>query len=368
MGSKNKLGGVFSPSGIRLANEIVNGEIDPLVTLRKGLEVGGLTVETVWICLQKYRELRLDRLSESARIEQIGVDRVGGLTLDWLWQDEARWVDVLSHQVLFFDTVCYYLVAEGLQDYIVGTIRLRAPASGRLPVPFRWRGIILRSLVKALLDTETQQSADRAIQLFIEIRDEVLDLRAQSENSYISGDDEDAYRKLSLNPACIELSSRLITNAYPNTSESQFRRFLRANWNVPKTGKSKEFSCAILLLYIPDAPEPDHALRLFRGWFGESHLTRDLHWLGNDAKYRKPVYFALCRLEDVLLGQERTDDALWVARMRDSLFKQSEQRNFHRTKRIQAEGGDLSTRKVGAVESDKVKRRTTHSSTSQARG
>ena len=322
--------------------------------LRKGFENGDLDLETVWICLERYREFRLNRLSEPARIDQIKADRVGGLTLDWLWKDKARWADVLSHKLLFFDTVCYYLVAEGLQDYILGIIKLDVPAPQRLAFPYRWRGFILRSLVKAVLDTETEGSADRAIKLFMNIHDEVLTLKAQSESTFISGGDKEAYATTSLHPACVELSGRLVTNSYPKTSESHFRRFIAANYGVPRVAKSQELSCAVLPLYIPNAPEPDSALRLFKEWFGELRTARDPHLLGRNPKSRKPVYFALCRLETVLRAQNRSDDTSWVARTRDVIFQQAEQHNFRKANRFVAAGGDMSIRKVTGNEVGRV--------------
>lgn len=360
--------GELSPSGIRLADQIVNGETDPLVTLRNGLKNGDLALETVWICLEQHRELRLDRLSKSARIEQIKVDRVGELTLDWLRQDEACWVDVLSNHVLIFDTLCYYLVAEGLQDNIVHMIRTEAPATRGLPIRATWRGMILRSLVKAVLDTETQRSADQAIKLFVEIHDEVVTLRARSKRIHHLGQQEDAYDMTSRHPACTEIGRRLMTNTYPKTSESQFRRFLAVNWTIPRTGKSRQLSCAVLPLYIPNTPEPGPALELFKKWFGDLPEDGGRQLFGTDFKTRKPIYFALCRLENVLLGQERSDDASWVARTRDSLFGKAEQHNFRKMNRYNIAEGSAFIRQVGSHESENIRPRKIQSNNRRTRG
>lgn len=83
------------------------------------------------ICLDTYRHLRLVDLNRKQKLAQITEDRIGGLTLDWLWRGDRRWAHVLEHEHHLFEAITYYLVAEGLEEYLLGLMKVEPHPSVR---------------------------------------------------------------------------------------------------------------------------------------------------------------------------------------------------------------------------------------------
>lgn len=134
----------LSPVGLELQANIRSGAVDPLSTLKDALESGDPSVELIRVCLTCYDEMRLFPLTRRKRLALIKADNVGALTLKWLWEDDNRWMQVLQYEISLFDTLAFFLVAEGFQDYVTGLIRADSPSKAG---GSRWRGLVLRSLV-----------------------------------------------------------------------------------------------------------------------------------------------------------------------------------------------------------------------------
>lgn len=308
-----------SSAAIKLERDIFIGGKNPVTVIETGLRHGDLDLETVWTCLEGYKNKHLRHLDRSQAVTQIQKDRIGGLCLDWLWKDNDRWSHVLAHESLFFDALSYYLVAEGLQDYLLNIIKLEhAPAESIHPA---WRGVVLRCLIRAMLDVATDESADRAIEVLEKINDEVVPLRAHDGLRVHM----DTYASTSLQPASIELLRRLSRGEHRRTSQHKFRQLLSMAQRVMGRGKSADLALARLALMIPNAPNPEPLLTVLRKWRAskaESELP-----LAHEGT-RRAVYLSACRLEDVLRDQSRHEEARWVSGVCERLFARADQRSL----------------------------------------
>lgn len=104
---------------------------------------------------------------------------VGALTLDWLWSDERVFFSALNHHLEFFDTICYFLVAEGLENHVVVLLKAQNPTSSK--VDYRWRKMVLRSLIKAKLEF-ANTNMDEALKFFFSIRKDIHGQRREMPN------------------------------------------------------------------------------------------------------------------------------------------------------------------------------------------
>ena len=97
---------------MQLQRDINAYRLDAPVTLRSGLDASdSISLEIVWVCFEAYKTVSFSKTNRRAQVEQVKANGVGGLTLVWLLNDETRWADVLKRDLLFFDTISFFLVA-----------------------------------------------------------------------------------------------------------------------------------------------------------------------------------------------------------------------------------------------------------------
>ena len=173
---KHQVSAHLSQEGNVLQERLDTRELDPLQVLKSELSSESLSLETAEICLlTHHRTLRHDDLTK--RLANIKQHRVGGPLLKWFWADDERWLRVLYEQPVLFDRLCYLLVAEGLEDFVLQWIRSDLSHSTMKRVFGRyknaWRGTLLRSIVEAKLQLgRSNRSADDAIEFYFRILQE----------------------------------------------------------------------------------------------------------------------------------------------------------------------------------------------------
>lgn len=320
----------LSPVALQLERDIERDAVDPLEALKQHLENGTSTIEIVRVCLDTYRALRLVDLSRKGRLERVRSDQIGGLTLKWLWSDEHRWMKVLNEDLSLFDTLCYYLVAEGRHEYILGLLRVKQPTAGQL-VP-SWRGLVLRGLVRAMLHTKIDHSANPAIDTLFTVRTETRDLRRSDPELSRRGND-DHYASTSLWPAAVELVSALRCGEWNTTSLARYTDFMKLFKEIAsKKGGDVRWALACLALHKPGHPDPDPALAYLREVFPDGSYSAVETVMRSSRANKTQLAFACRETSDALKGQGRHADAEWVEKLAKRLCSDSEEREIYRLK------------------------------------
>lgn len=158
----------LSPVAIQLERDLAARKVDPMERLRSELAKDDCKLDVVCICLHTYRNTHLSELRRPGRIPVVKERRAGGATLLWLLEDPRRWARVLNRDRHFMETVCYYVVAERLRKYIIRLLELACP-EGIVP---GWRGLVLRSLIRAKLNLTDGHTANETLDLYFSIREQ----------------------------------------------------------------------------------------------------------------------------------------------------------------------------------------------------
>jgi len=306
----------LSAAGRILQNELQCGAVDPVTILKERVAGGNADVETIRLCLQAYKNDKVFQKARRLRKALIKSDKIGGLALDWLWKDETRWVHTLEYENGLFDNLVYFVVAEDLGHYIYDLIKVESPLGYK--GKHRWRGTILRSLIRAHLQLDAIGSADDALDILFKIEDDIADAGRRVVQASPPG-----FTNTSLWPAVVELTSHLASPGTPHTSLEKYTKFMH---NAPRywRGKALEGQMRVgnarLALNIPGRPDPRPALELLEEWTQNTDVQDVRATLPAHKGARTAVYFLCKRLEDVLRNEKRFDEATWTSDLISKLF------------------------------------------------
>ena len=218
------------------------------------------------------------------------------------------------HRLLWYDTGVFrtlslFLVAEGLQSFLIDLLRADIPhhptAAGR------WRGILLRDLIRSILVTNNTADRPLALTTFLGVREQILSARQQAPQKK-SSDSVDQFHFTSIWPAAVELDGAIARRNLLYASADDYRRFKKIFQHERKRrgySQNSAFQSAIYDLYDPAAPDPDPLLEHLKGLVSKDN--------GKDIKSSlstRPIerQFSLRHyldLQGILRDRSGTDDA-----------------------------------------------------------
>ncbi|KAK3642752.1 hypothetical protein LTR56_010576 [Elasticomyces elasticus] len=245
---------VLSPAGLQLQKPLLNNSADPVKTFRDRLQAGSTDLETTRVCLQVYYD-RLTKVKRAERRTMIQNDNIGGLSLQWLWSEQRRWVRAVTSDVMSLQRICYFAVAESLDDLLVQSLALPLPplldqAEEALDT-HQWRGAVLREIIRSHLMLDSNSSADEAIDKFFKVADLVLVARSAPLRP------KSPLARTSLYPAEVELIKQLCTTRFYKTDPARYDNFARF---VAGGKRFTQFTGAQLALAHPTLPDAQPAL------------------------------------------------------------------------------------------------------------
>ena len=310
---------ILTTAGHLLKGRLSQQEEQPDKILRDLLSKCQATTEFVRLCLQEHRD-RLDKLERVRSIELVRGGKIGGLTLSWLWNDDARYSYVLRADTQFLVLLSYFVVTEGLGSYCVEWLKQD------MPVPYRgsvcdtqaWRGTLLRQIVKAHLTLDLKGCAEPALQLYADMRDQIVRARKEFPGSHHRGRRmPTGLARTSLWPATVELLDALRTGTFPNTTPDLYDTFV--SWlSTERRIGDPEYYIASMLLFHPSGSQPDHMLKLLR-----DRLSNKSGVALRDALSGVSARTLLQmneRTSQVLKLQNRAQDAEWVTQLSNQIL------------------------------------------------
>ncbi|KAK5711593.1 hypothetical protein LTR15_012436 [Elasticomyces elasticus] len=303
----------LSPEGHLLRARLSEREQSPVAILKERIDSKTADTESIRLCLEDYYA-RVSRLPRKGRRKVIRSDAIGGLTLQWLWQEDSRWATTVQQDMLLFNRLVHFLVAEECEHFVLGWIRSDLPQDARplftKDTPNRWRGALLRALVLAHLVLDETATADPAIRVLNSVAQEVLALRTVKRKAGKELDDE--FAATSLWPAKVMLAKSLYTGRFWNTDSrlyDQFTGFVA----VEKKKKDMSFTVAKLRLHHPTTPDPEPMWSLLQRNLRDPTQQRMLEQsVGSGTAARVQLLMTLDDLERVLQSQDRFLDIDWV--------------------------------------------------------
>ena len=275
-----------------LVADIKMNRLDPVVLLKDRVSHGTLDVDSAGVCLHMYKMVRLIKLPRSERVAKAKADGLGALILSWAWNDAQRWADVLRNDILLFQALCYFLVSEGREAYVLSLLKIKEPANVNLRPA--WRGILFRTLVHAKLETTLGTSADSTLGLFAKVRSEVLQYRATDTWDRTS---DSTYETMSFWPALTELTSALGSGTWPGTTPSKFWAHMQ-NYTFASTVKEIQIDLSrnSLRVHLPDARDHHLPLAFLKDRFNDVTGPELQRRLSTAPANRGHIYFFCKRL------------------------------------------------------------------------
>lgn len=256
----------LSASGAKLQKDFRAQSNDPVAELKSRIASDTADLETVRLCLSEYME-RLQQLSRSHRRKVLLADRLGGLTLEWLWKDQARWVPVFTGQDwAFLNTLGFMLPGEKLDDVVLGLLKLPLPAAPSVQLSeenqHRWRGTLLRAVVNGHMVLSSNFSADPGLDLFFGVLDEIWIAKGDRQLRGVSK----PIVQTSIWPAVIALGSTMAIGHTAETTPEKYDRFLAIlnDYQASQTSKDMRLTIIQLLVVHPRQPTAEPLIRFFR--------------------------------------------------------------------------------------------------------
>ena len=315
----------ISADGVDLEKRLASPEVDPAVILKEGIAAGNANVEFVRICFQAYYD-RLAKRTRPQRPHVIWEDKIEAATLLWLWSQNMRWAAAVLEDVFFLENLCYTLVAEGLDDYVIGWMEEHLPPHTLAELgpggSHQWRGALLRTLVKAHSLLDSSRCADPMLDVFFRIADKVLPYRNSSDQKVRTG----SCASIFLWPATVQSAKDLATGRFTHTNPQKWTRFERTIEATQKDMQGK-MMFAQVSLWRPRRPDPGPAIEFLRRQREGQSVDETVENLRDRQSARESLMF-FARTSRVLREQQRTTDAQWVHECLLQLFNTQDLRQF----------------------------------------
>ncbi|KAK5753030.1 hypothetical protein LTS12_016907 [Elasticomyces elasticus] len=309
----------LSPGGHLLRKRLSEKDQSPVAILKEQID------KSIRLCLEEYYT-RLSRHPRIGRRKLIRSDAIGSLTLQWLWQEGSRWATTVQQDMLLFNRLVHFLVAEECEHYVLGWIRSDLPQDARTlfteESQNRWRGALLRALVLAHLMLDETATADPAIKVLNRVAQEVLALRTANRKAGKERDQE--FAATSLWPAKVILAKSLYSGRFWNTDSHLYTQFI-GFMVVEKKKKDTKFKVAKLHLHHPKTPNPGPMWSLLHGGLQGPAQQRMLEQsIDSGTAARVNLLITLDDLERVLRSQDRSLDADWAKATHARLLAESD--------------------------------------------
>ncbi|KAK3669589.1 hypothetical protein LTR78_010527 [Recurvomyces mirabilis] len=232
-----------SLAALEVQKRLKHAEARPVDILRSSLEARAIDISTIEVCLAHHFK-QLSAVSKKEMSDYACAQPVAALIIQYLLQNYDAWLHFVLRRGEAMIWLTYSAVAEGLEDILLDWVKVdidETKAETAIgPMWYVWRGLFFRSVIQAHLRHAQSVSADRALQVFIEML-EALQQRIRSYGPQ--------WLTLSLYPAAVELVKALC----------------RPGWT--KTDPALQMEVAVLHLRHPTTPNPGPAITLFKRQF-----------------------------------------------------------------------------------------------------
>lgn len=190
-----------------------------------------------------------------------------------------------------------------------------------------WRGLVLRSISQALLQTVRPNSADPALDVLFQVEH---DIRNPTKASRDGDSPSNRYEALSLWPAACELHKSLISHGFPETKPEKYVKFMDVYASIAQSEDcNRSWTHACQALHIPRAPDPNPALVYLRQQFPRQLITmrlEDVPFLREVGKvHLYGTISALSNLSNLLRDRGQDDDTQWMEQLRARLYTPAEE-------------------------------------------
>ncbi|KAK5711589.1 hypothetical protein LTR15_012431 [Elasticomyces elasticus] len=310
----------LTPEGRQLLIRLSIG--DPSAILKEYIENDNASTESIRLCLEEQYS-RIAKYPRKIRLEMMQKGKIGGLTLQWLWENNLRWSTMMQEDMVLFESLVYFLCAEDLDKFVLGWIRSDLPSGvvidsqGQMKNQDWWRGGLLRRIVNARLMLEYRPRADTALNLYLDFERELTLLRDANRRA---GRKDKGFARTSLWPAKVLLANALATGRYPETNAESYQRLLRQMETEKKKGDTA-LSVAQLYIEHPAAPDAGPMWSLLQRYLGDKTQVEALEqFMASGPRARVNLLFAMKRAARLLRMQGRTSDAHWVLKTQSELL------------------------------------------------
>lgn len=257
---------------------------NPISLLEKYHEKGVATVPIALLCLESFNQT-LGSLPEGQREAAIKATNAGKRTLLWLWNSKIYETDEFVDNTPFMDALCSFLVREQSEEYFwdwwkldlrLGTldkpdVTNHLAASNQI-YHYRWKGRMLRALLRSKLLKDNYVSANSALDAFFRAR-------AIKESAIQQGAEEIQYPLFQ----AWMLLGLIFTNyrsCAKKTDPDRYDRLLQKPALLIDGQKGRDFAQSMELarmwLLHPLTPSATPALKVFRDLYGgyfEHHIA-----------------------------------------------------------------------------------------------
>ncbi|KAK4898922.1 hypothetical protein LTR27_003653 [Elasticomyces elasticus] len=165
----------LSPAAVAIRQRLLTGVAHPAEELAKAMDQNAASNELIHLCLEAYFRL-LRGMAGRERIADIKDRCIAAGLLRYLWNRDDQWTAFVLRDAEAAHWLAYLSIPEGLFHLMLEWIKVDTPekvvASSDGREHFLWRGILLRSLIKAHFSHATD-SADEPMKIFFGVLDSV---------------------------------------------------------------------------------------------------------------------------------------------------------------------------------------------------
>ncbi|KAK5691814.1 hypothetical protein LTR17_025525 [Elasticomyces elasticus] len=285
--------------------------------------------ELIHLCLEAYFRL-LRGMAGRERIADIKDRCIAAGLLRYLWNREDQWTAFVLRDAEAAHWLAYLSIPEGLFHLMLEWIKVDTPekvvASSDGREHFLWRGILLRSLIKAHFSHATD-SADEPMKIFFGVLDSVRETwqAHRSSNPVVPGKVKVLpvqWLNVSSSPSAMEISKALSQGGYPRTDPRLYNRFVgyMAKYAPKSTESQREMAIVRLHLRHPTKPQANTAIGFLRKHFDNKTRDEGLAFLPPHRSGREMFRITFREASRVARNTGMQAEAAWLDQKREDLF------------------------------------------------
>ena len=184
---------------------------------------------------------------------------------------------------------------------------------------------MLRALIRAHLTLNVENCVDAAIELFIAVARDAIELRRQFRGQLLA----DSYATTSLWPATVELVGWLKSGTFQHTSPNLWTQFTTRDKDLKSNKRSLHWNLAHLALHCPGNADPQPAMNILHSMFDGRSIDEVRSELPSQVIERTAIWYFLKDLAGVLWFSEgQHADADWIETMESQLFTVDEAKRY----------------------------------------
>lgn len=148
----------------------------PVEALRRCINDGQVSPHVVRLCLEAQwsEQVSIPRGERWKVHESQRQDRLARLTILHILRDFEKWITFLHRERTAVDTLCYFAVIEGLEQYVLTWLGVQTCDNNNF-----WRAEVFASICKASELLDTHESADGSLTTFFKVVDMMAIKRAE---------------------------------------------------------------------------------------------------------------------------------------------------------------------------------------------